>query len=98
VARCGGGGIVAAQGVPVALKIDCPHCGLRPYTEFTFDGELRDLDSPDAGSDFERVYLPTNGSGPQRERWFHAFGCRRWLTLTRDTLTNRIDAIDRVRG
>ncbi len=28
---------------------------------------------------------------PQRERWFHAYGCRRWLTLRRDTVTNRID-------
>jgi methylglutamate dehydrogenase subunit B len=90
--------IVAPQGVAVALKIDCPHCGLRPYTEFTFGGELREIHSPDARADFERVYLPTNAAGPQRERWFHAFGCRRWLTLTRDTVTNRIDAVDRVRG
>jgi sarcosine oxidase subunit delta len=97
VAGIGGGGIVA-QGVAVGLKIDCPHCGLRPYTEFAFGGELRDVRSPDAETDFERVYLPTNGAGLQRERWFHAFGCRRWLTLTRDTVTNRIDAVDRVRG
>ena len=32
-----------------------------------------------------------NAPGPQRERWFHAFGCRRWVSLTRDTVTNRID-------
>jgi sarcosine oxidase subunit delta len=85
-------------GWPVALNIDCPHCGIHPFTEFTFGGELRDVRSADPTADFERVYLPTNGAGSQRERWFHAFGCRRWVTLTRDTVTNRIDAVDRVRG
>jgi heterotetrameric sarcosine oxidase delta subunit len=94
----GGGGIVAAQGVAVAFRIDCPRCGLRPYTEFTFGGELRDVRSADPDGDFERVYLPSNAAGPQAERWFHAFGCRRWLTITRDTVTNRVDGVDRVRG
>jgi heterotetrameric sarcosine oxidase delta subunit len=84
--------------VTVSFRIDCPQCGPRPYTEFTFGGELRPLFDPDAEADFARVYLPTNGVGPQTERWFHAFGCRRWLTLTRDTVTNRIDAVDRLRG
>jgi sarcosine oxidase subunit delta len=82
----------------VAFEIACPHCGPRPYTEFTFGGELREVRSPDADADFERVYLPTNGAGPQRERWFHAFGCRRWLAVTRDTVTNRLDAVDPLRG
>ena len=99
MARTGPGGIVRpAGGGRVALEIDCPNCGPRSFTEFTFGGELRDVRSPDADADFARVYLPANGAGPQRERWFHAFGCRRWLTLTRDTVTNRIDAVDRVRG
>lgn len=82
----------------MAFEIDCPNCGLRPYTEFTFGGELREVRSPDAGADYERVYLPTNGAGPQRERWFHAFGCRRWLALTRHTVTNSVDAVDPLRG
>jgi heterotetrameric sarcosine oxidase delta subunit len=73
-------------------------CGLRPYTEFTFGGEVRDVASPDVEADFERVYLPANAAGPQRERWFHAFGCRRWITLTRDTVTNTIDGVDPIRG
>ena len=72
------------------MKIECPHCGLRPYTEFSFGGELRDLESRDPEDDFRRVYLRRNAPGLQEERWFHAFGCRRWLTLTRDTVTNRI--------
>jgi sarcosine oxidase subunit delta len=91
-------GIVAAQGVAVAFQIDCPNCGRRPYTEFTFGDELRDVGSPDVATDFARVYLPANAAGPQRERWFHALGCRRWLAITRDTVTNRVDAVDPLRG
>src|ERR1043166_7200368 len=50
------GGIVAPSGGGrVALKIDCPNCGPRPFTEFTFGGELRDVRSPDAAADFTRV-------------------------------------------
>ena len=78
----------------MGLKIPCPQCGLRPFTEFTFGGELRELDATDAEADFERVYLPDNAPGIQEERWFHAFGCRRWLTLRRDTVTNRVDGLD----
>ena len=55
-----------------------------------FGGELRALPSPDV-EDFARVYLRENAPGPQRERWYHASGCRRWVTLTRDTVTNRIE-------
>jgi heterotetrameric sarcosine oxidase delta subunit len=79
-------------GCPVGLKIPCPNCGLRPYTEYTFGGELRPLDAAgDREADFRRVYLRENAPGLQRERWFHAYGCRRWLTLRRDTVNNRID-------
>lgn len=74
----------------MALKISCPHCGPRPYTEFSFGGELRPVDAEDPEQDFTRVFLPQNAAGPQEERWFHTMGCRRWLTITRDTTTNEV--------
>jgi heterotetrameric sarcosine oxidase delta subunit len=74
----------------VALKVPCPNCGWRPSTEFAWGGELRPIDAADAESDFARVFLPANAAGPQQERWFHLLGCRRWLTVTRDTTTNEI--------
>jgi len=77
----------------MSLRIPCPNCGLREYTEFTFGGELRDLESPDPEEDFRRVYLRDNDAGIQTERWFHTFGCRRWLTLRRDTVTNEIHGL-----
>ncbi len=77
----------------MTIEIPCPNCGRRPYTEFTFGGELRDVEAATPEEDFRRVYLPENAPGPQEERWFHALGCRRWLTLRRDTVTNRIDGL-----
>ena len=74
----------------MTLEIACPNCGTRPHTEFAFGGEERPHDSPDVVADFERVFYPSNAEGPQRERWFHAIGCRSWFVVTRDTRTNRI--------
>ena len=73
----------------MGIRIPCPNCGSRPYTEFWFGGEL-----PDPGeSDYERVWLRRNVAGPQVERWFHYAGCRRWLTLERDTETNEVHGL-----
>lgn len=74
----------------MSLRIPCPNCGERPFTEFTFGGELRPIDAPDPDADFARVYLRENVAGVQHERWFHMLGCRRWLTIRRDTVANRI--------
>ena len=73
----------------MGFRIDCPNCGERSYTEFTFGGEL-----PEPGDDdFERAWLRRNAAGVQAERWFHAAGCRRWLTLERDTVTNDVRGV-----
>jgi sarcosine oxidase subunit delta len=72
----------------MTLQIDCPICGRRPVTEFRYGGELPQvpdaLSDPDA-RDVDRVWMRTNLPGPTVERWFHDLGCRRWLTLERDT-------------
>jgi heterotetrameric sarcosine oxidase delta subunit len=75
----------------VGIKIPCPHCGPRDHSEFAFGGERRPDAASDPDDDFERVYLRRNALGRQEERWFHALGCRRWLTVARDTETNRIE-------
>lgn len=72
------------------MQVPCGRCGPRPYTEFTFGGEWREIEAPDLESDFARVYLPENPEGTQRERWFHSMGCRTWSTVFRDTRTNEI--------
>ena len=82
----------------MAIWIPCPNCGPRPFTEFSCAGELPDHSPIPAGADpleadFQRVWLRRNTAGPQRERWFHFAGCRRWLTLTRNTVTNQINDV-----
>ncbi len=84
----------------MALMVPCPNCGRRPYTEFLCAGELPEhgTDGLAPGSDpleadYQRVWLRRNAAGRQTERWFHVAGCRRWLTVTRNTLTNAIDDV-----
>jgi sarcosine oxidase subunit delta len=73
----------------MGFRIGCPNCGERSYTEFWFGGEVPDP----RDDDFARAWLRENRAGVQTERWFHAAGCRRWLTLERDTVTNEIQRV-----
>lgn len=75
----------------MGLNVPCPTCGPRPFTEFAFGGELRPLEADGVEADFDRVFLRENAAGVQEERWFHLFGCRRWVTARRDTVTNRFE-------
>lgn len=38
----------------------------------------------------EYLYFRKNIKGPQLERWFHAYGCRRWFNVARDSVTHEI--------
>ena len=64
----------------------CPYCGARPVQEFVY-GELPrvpdHLTDPYA-RDLDRAFMRANPEGETTERWFHALGCRRWMTLVRD--------------
>ena len=75
------------------LWLTCPRCGRRPIDEFTFGGERRavpaSITDPDE-RDFDEVWVLENPDGPSTERWFHSFGCWRWLTVPRDTSTDTV--------
>jgi len=77
------------------LLIQCPFCGERAETEFSYGGEAgisRPLD-PDALSDTQwadYLFMRTNPKGPHKELWNHSQGCRRWFGVARDTLTYEI--------
>lgn len=76
----------------MSLQIPCPHCGSRPVHEFVYS----DIPVPPAGitdpdaRDLDRAFMRDNIEGPATERWFHAYGCRRWLTVRRDTRTDTV--------
>ncbi|MCP5088402.1 MAG: sarcosine oxidase subunit delta [Rhodobacteraceae bacterium] len=77
------------------LLLDCPWCGKRDQTEFSYGGEAH-IDRPikpveKSDSDWgQYVFFRANPKGYHRERWMHAQGCRRWFNLMRHTVTNEI--------
>ena len=77
------------------MRIPCPFCGERDLHEFVCRGEAGpsrpDPDGPEAAERFfDYLYLRDNPCGPNQEHWYHAAGCRRWLTVSRDTRTHEI--------
>lgn len=77
------------------MLIDCPHCGPRAQTEFTYE---RTVDSVVLPSDppetaMTRLYERTNPRGVDDEIWRHTFGCRAWLVMTRHRVTNVIEVV-----
>lgn len=80
------------------MRIACPFCGERDLSEFTY---LGDAGCPRPASDedglatryVEAVYFRDNPAGAHRELWYHVFGCRSWLRVTRDTRTHEITAV-----
>jgi sarcosine oxidase subunit delta len=75
------------------MRIDCPYCGARDAQEFVYRGDAAPQrpDGPDTQDEdgfFDYVYLRDNPAGPIAEHWYHAQGCRTWITVTRDTTTH----------
>jgi sarcosine oxidase subunit delta len=80
------------------MRIQCPFCGERDLSEFSYRGDAAfkrpDASAPDAGHRFfEEVYLRVNPAGVHEELWYHVFGCRSWLKVTRNTRTHDILAV-----
>ena len=76
------------------LRLNCPICGVRDETEFTYHGDAT-VGRPDQGETdqavwHDAVFIRNNPRGAHREHWHHVHGCRRWLVVERDTLTHEI--------
>ena len=75
------------------LRINCPWCGLRNESEFTYGGDAgvqRPSDDAPLDDWYDYVYTRDNPRGPHSEHWHHANGCRAWITVQRDTMTHEI--------
>lgn len=83
------------------LLIECPWCGPRPETEFSYGGEAhiaRPAD-PNALSDEawgEYLFARKNPKGLHRERWCHSAGCRRWFNAERHTVSYEFTGVYRI--
>jgi len=72
------------------MRIPCPYCGERDAQEFVYRGDATPQRPSDDEAFYEYVYLRENPIGPIDEHWYHAQGCRNWITVTRDTRTHAI--------
>jgi sarcosine oxidase subunit delta len=76
------------------LRIPCPFCGERDYTEFRYGGDATKSRPAHGRSHLkvwhDYVFLFDNLKGAHREYWQHVLGCRQWLVLDRNTATNTV--------
>jgi heterotetrameric sarcosine oxidase delta subunit len=75
------------------FRIPCPHCGSRNVSEFRHVGERRTRPDPQTATPVEwRAYLyeHDNVAGLSVESWYHTFGCRRFISVERHTVTNEV--------
>ena len=77
----------------MAFLLRCPDCGERSAYDFTYGGEVLVRPSTQDGADAwtRYFYHRKNLAAPQREWWYHKFGCRRWFFAERDTRNNRVE-------
>ncbi len=74
------------------LLISCPYCGPRSLAEFSFERPIEAIVPLDATPEdaMKRLYTRENLRGLSWELWRHAYGCRAWIRLHRDTATHQI--------
>jgi sarcosine oxidase subunit delta len=78
------------------IRINCPFCGERDHTEFSYGGDATIVyPELDASVDewHDAVFLRENIRGAQSETWHHVNGCRMWLIVERDTMTHEIHSV-----
>lgn len=81
------------------MIIDHPLLGPRDSSEFVYLGDANLINRPNWQEDtavqhfVEYGYLRDNIAGIHRELWFHEYGDRSWLVVTRDTLSHEIKEV-----
>ena len=81
------------------MIINHPVLGPRDSSEFVYLGDANLINRPDWQEDtavqrfVEYGYLRDNIAGIHRELWFHEYGDRSWLVVTRDTLSHEIKEV-----
>ena len=82
------------------LLIECPWCGPRDESEFTYGGQAHivrpDPDAATAEEWADYLFFRKNPRGDHLEQWCHASGCRRWFNVQRDTMTYEIKHVYRI--
>ena len=83
------------------IRINCPFCGDRDHSEFTYGGDAT-IEYPDLSASVDAwhdaVFLRDNKCGMQSETWHHVHGCRMWLIVERDTMSHKITRVRPAHG
>ena len=85
------------------MIINHPLLGPRDASEFVYLGDATLIDRPegmadDAAEQFhDYLYVRDNPAGEHRELWFHEYGDRSWLVVTRNTVTHEIYKVELAR-
>ncbi len=78
------------------LRINCPVCGLRDETEFSYGADASvvrpEMDETETDPWIDYDFTRDKPRGPHKEYWHHVQGCRQWLVLERNTLTHAVGA------
>jgi sarcosine oxidase, subunit delta len=74
------------------LEINCPFCGMRAESEFSYGGEggiARPLNTEQMSDEQwgDYVFMRSNPKGLHHEQWRHASGCGRWFHALRHTVS-----------
>lgn len=77
------------------MQLTCPHCGPRGQSEFIFERTLDSVIPVLAAAEDAIAALFTRGNprGDDEEIWRHTYGCRAWMVITRNRVTNVVSAI-----
>ena len=75
------------------IRINCPVCGLRNETEFTYGGDASVkrplMNETSAQQWLDYVFNRDNPKGSHQEYW-QCNSCRQWLMVERNTLTHKV--------
>ena len=81
------------------MIINHPLLGPRDSSEFVYLGDANLINRPNWQDDnavrqfVDYGYLRDNTAGLHRELWFHEYGDRSWLVVTRDTVSHEIKEV-----
>lgn len=84
------------------MMIDCPCCGRRYLSEFSYEGDATVVRpdehcSLDNQAWYRYVYARVNAREKQAELWQHNQGCRQFFVLIRDLHNHHIHQIYRLK-
>ena len=83
------------------LSIQCPWCGSRDQSEFSYGGEAHIVrpEEPEKLSDEEwgdYLFNRKNTKGRFQEQWCHTAGCRQWFNAIRDSQSYKIEMVYKI--